>query len=186
MLKNALRNTYKAKRKRLSPFFISQNSLTIANQLLQLDIWQASYFHIFLSIRSRNEVDTDPIITLLQAKDKNIVIPKVSGERALQNLLLTDSTLFKENSWNIPEPVEGIAVPESKIDVVFVPLLAFDEQGNRVGYGKGFYDTFLQKCRLTTVKIGLSFFEAEKQIHNVAETDIRLDYCVTPNMIYEF
>ena len=76
--------------------------------------------------------------------------------------------------------------PVSMIDVVFVPLLAFDTNGNRVGYGKGFYDKFLSQCQPETIKIGLSFFEAEEEIADVYQDDIRLDYCVTPNKIYDF
>jgi 5-formyltetrahydrofolate cyclo-ligase len=72
------------------------------------------------------------------------------------------------------------------LDVVFIPLLAFDEKGNRVGYGKGFYDRFLAKCRPETVKIGLSFFEATPEITDVSPDDIRLDWCVTPEKVYSF
>ena len=70
--------------------------------------------------------------------------------------------------------------------MVFVPLLAFDEKGNRVGYGKGFYDKFLANCKPETIKIGLSFFEAEDKIKEISENDMQLNYCVTPNKIYSF
>jgi 5-formyltetrahydrofolate cyclo-ligase len=70
--------------------------------------------------------------------------------------------------------------------VVFVPLLGYDVQGNRVGYGKGFYDAFLSQCKKDVVKIGLSFFEPEQEITDVLNTDIRLDYCVTPTTVYSF
>lgn len=75
---------------------------------------------------------------------------------------------------------------DKKIDVVFVPLLAFDKTGHRVGYGKGFYDDFLAKCRPQTIKIGLSFFDAEDHIEDIYQGDIPLDYCITPNKIYKF
>ena len=66
-------------------------------------------------------------------------------------------------------------------------LVAFDEMGNRVGYGKGFYDGFLNKCRKGTLKIGLSFFGAEpKLITDVHKNDVKLDYCITPEKIYTF
>ncbi len=105
----------------------------------------------------------------------------------MDNYLLTDSTSLKKNSLGIPEPVDGFWVPEEKIDVVFVPLLAFDAQGNRVGYGKGYYDTFLRKCRKDTLKIGLSFFPAEDDlIKDVHENDVKLDYCITPSKVYAF
>ena len=60
--------------------------------------------------------------------------------------MLTDNTKIKKNKYNIPEPIDGIEVPNNKLEVVFIPLLAFDEKGNRVGYGKGFYDNMLNKC----------------------------------------
>jgi 5-formyltetrahydrofolate cyclo-ligase len=104
----------------------------------------------------------------------------------LTNYLLTDNTKFQKNDFNIYEPVDGIEVPNSKIDVVFVPLLAYDKKGNRVGYGKGFYDKFLSKCKEDVVKIGLSFFEPEEAIEDINETDIHLDYCVTPMAVYNF
>ena len=77
-------------------------------------------------------------------------------------------------------------VPSSKIEVVFIPLLAFDKQGNRVGYGKGFYDKFLAECNPNTIKIGLSFFEPEELISDVNTKDIQLYYCVTPNRTIKF
>jgi 5-formyltetrahydrofolate cyclo-ligase len=67
-----------------------------------------------------------------------------------------------------------------------VPLLAFDIKGNRVGYGKGFYDKFLSECKPETIKIGLSFFDAEEIVEDTSIKDIQLDYCVTPNRIYKF
>jgi 5-formyltetrahydrofolate cyclo-ligase len=104
----------------------------------------------------------------------------------MTHYLLTDNTKIKKNEYNIPEPVYGLEVPVTKIDVVFVPLLAFDLKGNRVGYGKGFYDKFLSECKPETIKIGLSFFEAEELIDDISENDIQLDSCVTPNKIYFF
>ena len=102
------------------------------------------------------------------------------------HFLLTENTKIKKNEFNIPEPLDGIEIPSNKIDVVFVPLLAFDKNGNRIGYGKGFYDSFLNECKTDVVKIGLSFFGAEERINEVFKTDIPLDFCVTPNEIYSF
>ncbi len=82
--------------------------------------------------------------------------------------------------------MNGLEVPVAMIEVVFVPLLAFDQQGHRVGYGKGFYDQFLSECNPETIKIGLSFFETEDTIDDVFELDIPLNYCVTPSKIYQF
>lgn len=187
MLKKELRLKYKALRKQLSENELEEMSLAIANKLLTLPVWEKSYFHIFLPITEHHEVNTEFILHLLSGKDKEIIISKSDFDaKKLTHFLLTDNTQIRKNKYNIPEPVDGIEVPTNKIEVVFVPLLAFDKKGHRVGYGKGFYDILLSECKPETIKIGLSFFEAEETITDIFEGDIQLDYCVTPDSIYSF
>jgi len=126
-------------------------------------------------------------LNILSGKDKNIVISK-SDLMTLEmtHYLLTDSTVIKIGHFNIPEPVDGLEISPEKIEVVFVPLLTFDKQGHRVGYGKGFYDIFLKKCNPKTLKIGLSFFEPEEAIDDITTDDDSLAYCINPEMIYKF
>ena len=185
--KKNLRIKYKALRKQIGENELEEMSLAIANKLLKLPIWEKSYFHIFLPITEHHEVNTEFILHLLSGKDKDIIISKSDFEtRKMTHFLLTDNTKIKKNKYNIPEPVDGIEVPSHKIEVVFVPLLAFDKKGHRVGYGKGFYDILLSECNPETIKIGFSFFEAEETITDIFEGDIQLDFCVTPNSIYSF
>lgn len=187
MLKKELRSKYKELRKRLTEEEVEDHSLAIANRLLQLDIWEQTYFHLFLTIEEHKEIDTEFVLQILAGKDKEIVVAKSNFETlTMTHYLLTDNTKFQKNQYNIYEPVDGIEVPTSKIDVVFVPLLAYDKKGNRVGYGKGFYDKFLSECKEDVIKIGLSFYNPEETIEDVIPTDIRLDYCVTPLTIYSF
>ncbi|AUC74464.1 5-formyltetrahydrofolate cyclo-ligase [Olleya sp. Bg11-27] len=187
MKKAELRRKYKALRGSLSEDTIDNLSITIANQLLTLSIWEDDFYHLFLTIETHQEVNTDFILNILSGKDKNIVISKSNFKtNTLSNYLLTDATTLKLSAYNIPEPVDGIDISNDKIDVVFVPLLAFDTKGHRVGYGKGFYDNFLASCNPGTIKVGLSFFEAEAEIEDVFENDVTLDYCVTPEKIYKF
>ena len=187
MLKHELREKYKQLRNQLGEEEIVVNSISIANQLRTIPIWDFFCFHTFLSIPRNREIDTEPLLALLQGKDKDIVVPKVTGPNTLNHYLLTDNTRLKTNQWHIPEPVNGYEVKESQIDVVFVPLLAFDKLGNRVGYGKGFYDTFLAQCRDDAIFVGLSFFEAETEpFSDVHPTDVPLHYCVTPKTVYHF
>lgn len=187
MLKKELRLIYNKKRSEISPNKLLDDSLTIANKLLEIhSIWLYNYYHIFLPIAEKKEIDTSFILSILQGKDKNIIIPKTEENNTLTNYLLTDNTIIKKNKWNIPEPIDGIEVPTNKIEVVFIPLLAFDKTGNRVGYGKGFYDSLLKECDSTVLKIGLSLFEAEEKITDVYDGDIPLDFCFTPNKIYTF
>ena len=187
MHKKELRSKYKSLRASLSENEIEEKSLAIANKLLALPIWEKTYFHVFLPIIEQKEVDTEVILHLLAGKDKEIIVSKSDFEsRKMTHFLLTDATKIKKNDYNIPEPIDGIEIPTSKIEVVFVPLLAFDKKGNRVGYGKGFYDRFLSECNPETIKIGLSFFDPEELISDVNDDDIRLNYCVTPNTVFSF
>ena len=187
MNKKELRVKYKAMRQELSLDDIEDKSLAVANKILQLDIWEKTYFHLFLTIEEQKEIETEYILQVLAGYDKEIVVAKSNFETLeMTNYLLTDNTKFQKNEYNIFEPVDGIEVPNAKIEVVFVPLLAFDKKGNRLGYGKGFYDKFLSKCNEEVIKVGLSFFEAEEEIEGIFESDIRLDYCVTPTINYSF
>jgi 5-formyltetrahydrofolate cyclo-ligase len=187
MNKKEVRQKYKDLRQSLSANEIESQSLIIANRLLQLNIWDKTYYHVFLPIVEQKEVDTEFILQILAGKDKEIVVSKSDFTTLkMTHFLVTENTKFRKNDYNIPEPYTGLEVPVSKIEVVFVPLLAFDKKGNRVGYGKGFYDTFLSECEPETIKIGLSFFVAEGLILDVFENDVRLNYCVTPDKIYTF
>ena len=186
MLKKELRLNYLEFRNELSSETISNYSLEIANRVLELPVWTFNFYHLFLSMSEKNEIDTGFILSVLQGKDKNIVLPKVLDDTNLIHFLLTDNTIIRKNKWNIPEPVDGLEVPPLKIDVVFIPLLAFDKFGYRVGYGKGFYDKFLKECREDVIKIGLSLFKPVDKISDTQNHDIRMDYCVTPEKVYVF
>ena len=138
-------------------------------------------------IVEQNEVNTEYLMHILQGKDKNIIVSKSDVTNyKMTHYLMTDATIFKKNQWHIPEPIDGFEVSSKQMDVVFVPLLAFDLQGNRVGYGKGFYDRFLNECHADVVKIGLSFFEPETEIEGTENTDVRLNFALTPESIHSF
>lgn len=186
MTKSELRKKYKALRKSLTSVEVEEKSLVIANQLLSLDIWDYSYYHVFLPIEAQNEVDTEFLLHILQGKDKHIMISKSNfKDRSLTHFLLTDQTKLVVNEWGIPEPQDGISIPESNTEVVFVPLLAYDKKGARVGYGKGFYDRFLNGAKPKQI-IGLSFFEPEEDLIETGVHDVSLDICVYPEGIVEF
>ncbi|MGL5111026.1 MAG: 5-formyltetrahydrofolate cyclo-ligase [Flavobacterium sp.] len=187
MLKKELRLKYKAFRQALHENEIETMSLEIANQALSLPIWDKTYFHIFLPIEPQKEINTEFLLHILSGKDKEIILSKSDFDtRKMTHFLLTDNTRIVKNEYQIPEPVSGIEIPSKQIEVVFVPLLAYDQQGNRVGYGKGFYDQFLTECKPETLKIGMSFFAPEDLISDVFANDIPLDYCITPKKVWEF
>ncbi len=186
MLKKEVRLNHLQLRKRLSLEEVNSFSWSISEFLRKLPIWDFEYYHIFLPIIEKNEVDTHLIIDQLRHLQKKIVVPKVKTDRLLEHYLLEVDTALKKNHWGIPEPESGRQVPVKKIDLVFVPMLAFDKKGHRVGYGKGFYDHFLDNCRADVIKVGLCFFDAIGEISDIGPTDISMDYCLTPDKVYEF
>ena len=186
MNKQSCRNKYRALRNELSPAQIEQLSLQIANKVLEASCWNASYYHLFLPIQKLREVNTEYLLHILQGKDKSVIISKTNFETGvLRHFLLQENTTIKITEHGIPEPQSGIEIPVDMLEVVFVPLLAFDKNGNRVGYGKGFYDRFLSKCSPKATFIGLSFFPPEDTI-KPTYTDVPLHMCITPERIYHF
>ena len=184
--KAELRIQYRRRRKALTPQQIDELSILIVNRCLELKLWDQSTYHLFMSFRKNNEIDTSLLLSVIQGKDKQPVIPKMVGDHDLEHYLLLDQTPIKINQWGIPEPQSGIKIDSEQIEVVFVPLLIFDLQGHRVGYGKGYYDRFLAKCKPGTIKVGLSFFDPIERIKDIESHDIPIDFGVTPNKSYEF
>ena len=93
------------------------------------------------------------------------------------------NTKLKNNIYGIPEPIDSrqFINRHGNIDMIIVPLLAINEQGDRVGYGGGYYDRFLMSLNATQkpITIGLStepFINYD--ILDVESTDIKLDYCI--------
>lgn len=187
MEKQALRKKNKALRQQLSPEEREQYSLEIANRALDLDIWGYDYYHIFLPIERQLEINTQYLLSVLQGMDKHVILSKSDfRSREMHHYLLTDSTRISTNNYGIPEPEGGIKIDPKQIEVVFVPLLAYDNNGNRVGYGKGFYDRFLAKCSKDVIKIGVSYFGAENKSLTTKSTDISMNYCISPKKTYSF
>ena len=183
--KKKLRVFYINKRLNISNIERNTWSNEITNRCLKLPIWNQNFFHIFLPIKEKNEVDTYPLLNRIKEKNKKIIIPKINGFN-LNHYLFDNNISIKKNHFGIPEPLNGIKVKINLIEVVFVPLIIADKFGNRVGYGKGYYDRFLKKCDKEIIKVGLCFFDVIEKIVDITANDIKLNYCVTPNKIIKF
>jgi 5-formyltetrahydrofolate cyclo-ligase len=148
----------------------------------QLDLSFIKCLHFFLPIEGKHEPDTWPIIERIRREFPHVRIslPKMKGDE-LENIYFEGLHQLKKNKWGILEPEQGVPTPTEKIDMVIVPLLAFDEKGHRVGYGKGFYDRFLAQCRKNCQRIGISFFSATTLIEDIDDNDIRLTSCINPS-----
>lgn len=190
MLKSALRKIYLEKQKSLSAIKREEQSRKIAELFFQsFDLSAISYFHCFLPIEKFDEINTRPIFERIWRDFPRIqtIVPRVNFQtNEIENLSFTPDTNLVQNVWQIREPAHDNFIETEKIDLVIVPLLCFDKQGFRVGYGKGFYDKFLERCRPDCLKIGLSYFEPAAQIADSQPHDVRLDYCLTPTIKWNF
>jgi 5-formyltetrahydrofolate cyclo-ligase len=186
--KQELRAAYRQLRKRLTADEVEKKSTEICGQF---EVWLScqehlDHFHLFFPIDRFNEVNTFYIKEKLERRDKVIYTAQVMKDSLeLATLKLPKDSTFFLDEWGIPVPQESLIVSPTKIQVVFVPLLAYDVKGNRVGFGKGYYDSFLSKLAPEVIKIGLSFYEPELQI--IPEKhDVPLNLCITPEKILTF
>lgn len=184
--KSTLRKEALAQRKALScSEFLVMNQLLL-ERFKTLDFSEVKSIHAFLPIVKQREPDTFLMIDWLKETYPHIhiVVSRSNFEDHSMSHHLFSREDLKENAYQILEP-QTKTVFEDKIDLVLVPLLAFDRRGYRVGYGKGFYDRFLSE--IETVKVGISLFDVlQEEISDVHEDDIRLDLCITPSGIIKF
>ncbi|MFA9290398.1 MAG: 5-formyltetrahydrofolate cyclo-ligase [Solirubrobacteraceae bacterium] len=187
MIKKELRKIYKTKRNALTEQEIVLFSQQITQKIKELNIWNKTNFHIFLSIESKKEVKTNELISFLHQQEKQVIVPKINTEEnQLTSCRLLPSTDLIKNKWEILEPQFCRAVNSLKIEVVFIPLLISDSKGNRVGYGKGFYDKLLATCNPEVIKVGINFFKPIDSIIKTHLNDVTLDFLVTPRKIYTY
>lgn len=188
--KAELRKTYLEKQKALTTEERARLSAAITARFFEsFDVYAINYLHCFIPIEKFSEVDTRGIFEGIweEFPDVNTVVPRVgSPDGEMAHLRFTAETELVKNAWEINEPESGVNIAPDLLDIVVVPLLAYDEGGHRVGYGKGFYDRFLAKCRPDCLKIGLSYFPPVEKIDDAGAHDIVLDAVVTPEFIYRF
>lgn len=187
MTKKELRQEYRALRMALSEVETRALNTQLNRQIFELPIWNFTYYHVFLSIKKNREPDTKDLIKYLWENGKKVMASRSDFEtHTMSHFLLEPNTQLAENAFGIPEPLQAMPVLAEKAEVVFVPLLAVDCLGNRLGYGKGFYDRFLHECKPGTLKIGLSWFDPAAPFDETAPHDVKLDYCVTPRQVVRF
>jgi 5-formyltetrahydrofolate cyclo-ligase len=183
MTKEQARKLYLQKRIGLSDAEFQRLSHRIAEQFFaSIDLSGIKVLHTFLPIEKQKEVNTWLIIDRIKRGFPAIQlsVPRINNQSSvIENFYFEGTQQLEKNTWGIMEPKQGIPTPTEKIDAVLVPLLAFDKAGNRVGYGRGFYDKFL--ATLPCKKIGLSFFPPIKFIEGMNAQDVPIDMAVTPD-----
>ena len=187
MNKKELRQFFLLKRQKLSR--LDEQSQAISQQFFHFfDLGKIKKVHVFLPILRQNEINTWLLIDEFRQNHPhvNIIISKSNFQTyRMESYILESHTQLIENNWGIPEPIDAKKCPDNTIDMILMPLLCFDKQGFRVGYGKGFYDRFLLQCKKNIIKIGLSLFEPVIKIDDIHENDVKMDYCVMTHCVFK-
>jgi len=179
MIKAELRKLYLEKRKTLSnDEVLILSKKILENFILQFNIIENQSIHVFLPIKKFNEIETKFCVEYFWKRKVNVFVPKIFQNKII-SVKLTPETILKENSWRILEPISN-ENECSKFDFVITPLLYCDKKGNRIGYGKGFYDEFFKTINADAKKIGVNYFPPIESIDDVSDFDVKLDYLVTP------
>lgn len=185
LTKKELRTIYKEKRMVLSQDEVNFLSKKIFEQfILQFNIIENQKVNVFLPIEKFNEINTQIFIDYFFDKNVRVFVPKIQGENMISVEIFPNSELVI-NSWGIKEPISNIDA-NVELDYVLTPLLYCDQSGNRVGYGKGFYDSFFSRYLEIHKKIGLNFFSPNEDIADVFQKDIALDGLITPSEYIDF
>jgi 5-formyltetrahydrofolate cyclo-ligase len=184
--KHNLRQEAKIQRKVLSVEEIENYSIQIAKQVSTYFSFRDKRISCFLSMESQHEVLTEYLLKDLECNNQLFVPVTNFTEGSMVQVPYSLGDTLEFNAYQIPEPrIQLNPIIPTDLDIVFIPLLQADVRGNRLGYGKGFYDRYLALCRPDVIKIGLNFFEPIPAIP-AEKTDISLDYLITPNRVYEF
>lgn len=127
---------------------------------------------LYLSVR--DELSTKELFNELLTRNVSLSVPVVTSDGQMVFSRVTKDTAYRKGAFGIPEPVN--VVETNTFDVMFVPLVAFDENNNRLGHGKGYYDRyFAEKISPSTKKIGLAFLEQKVPCVPCETNDVRLD-----------
>jgi 5-formyltetrahydrofolate cyclo-ligase len=189
MLKKEIRKVYKERRAAMLPSEKLKWDDLILIRFQSIELPFLSNVFSFYSIDERNEVNSFIITDYLHFKNPalQVAYPRMNvDDTRMEAMICTPDTAFELNDYGITEPVSNDLLPSNEIELVLVPLLAFDKNGNRVGYGKGYYDRFLKECDPGCLKIGLSYFEPIERIEDAGDFDVPLDLCITPQEVYVF
>jgi 5-formyltetrahydrofolate cyclo-ligase len=185
--KIAVRADILAKRRALTYDEIHTASQEACARLIGTTLWQNAQ-HIAFYIAHDSEIDPKPLMDLAQAQSKTCYLPALSTQD-LKHLVMVHYQVgdhLPKNRYGIPEPTQNSAktlAPE-QLDLVLVPLVAFDRTGTRLGMGVGYYDrTFAFLNQPHQLKhpqlIGLAYqFQEQEHLEHDA-WDVGLDFIVT-------
>lgn len=178
-----LRHRIKQQREQLDPDKAQSDSRLICDQLMihrDLHRWQ----HIGIYLALGNEVDLASFIKECWAQDKTVYAPKITADKTLQFHLYAPHGDVVRNRYGILEPTSPISHPVEQFDALIVPGVCFDQTGNRIGMGAGYYDRLLNyktaKPYLKPYLIGVAYgFQVIDSI-SPEPWDVAMDQVITP------
>lgn len=181
MRKAEIRQRKKAERKEMPKELAAMKSRQIAEQVLKLSVWQkASTILFYLPIQ--NEADASILLRTALCENKRAAVP-VSDPKTLRMLpsVLDDFESLAPGAYGILEPQRVCPIAPEKLDLVIVPGIAFDRRGGRIGFGKGYYDRFLQGLSVKTLALCYRF-QLVPDCFSEPE-DYPMDYIVTEDEV---
>ncbi len=156
----------------------------IKDRVLGLDeVKRSEIIHIYSAMESRYEVRTAGLIKSFLDSGRKVVVPvmEFGTGRTLRHVYVTGETRWKSNRWGVNEPESGAEASPDDPDIVLVPVVAADLKLNRIGYGKGYYDTFLSETGITAAGL---VFEVNVYRSLPAEPhDKQLDLLITEDRV---
>jgi len=181
--KTALRATVLEKRASMDEEQWKRKSGAIIKRLKNESVFKnAESVHTYISMNERREVCTDHLLKYLFQVNKEVLVPITNFEdHSLIHASVSDTTQFEANKWGVREPIEYQPGELSSVDPVRVPIAAADMEGNRLGYGKGFYDRFLS--RISAKKVGLVFDDFLFQEIPAEPFDEKMDLIITEERV---
>ncbi|KIA89799.1 5-formyltetrahydrofolate cyclo-ligase [Kaistella jeonii] len=186
MTKSELRIKYTKQRETLSQDeVLSLSEKIFYNFLEEFKLVENQKVHCFLSMLEKKEIVTRFFMEYFFKNKIRVFVPKIFKGKLI-SVEITQETAFIKSFYGITEPESNIDSGEKDFDFVITPLLYCDQHGNRVGYGKGFYDEFFGSINPNSIKVGVGLFPPNESIDDIWEKDFPLDYLVTPVEVLSF
>jgi 5-formyltetrahydrofolate cyclo-ligase len=183
MKKTDLRKKYKTLRAAFTNAEREALSEKIVQNLLNNFDIEHKKVSVFVPLTRFHEINTWLLVDAVKA---DFALPVIGKNDELVHLRYEGKDQLKMSPFGVLEPQFGEEVMPQDFDLVIVPLLTIDRNGYRVGYGKGYYDKFLARCKSSCRFIGLYQFDVIEEIDDLYDSDIALHHCVTPYGVLDF
>lgn len=181
-LEYTLRRSLIALRKELEFGKAHEASVRASDRIKRLDAFRKSR-HIGLYHAYAGELSLDSLVSTARQQGKTLYLPKVNANKSLRFLRWDSATPLVANRFAIQEPQTELEIDPILLDLVLVPLVAFDVYCNRLGYGQGFYDKTFAAQR-PGMLLGVAYdFQCQLALSPKA-SDVQLDGVITPSKIY--